>query len=225
MKTVAFVPIKLNNERLPGKNLKKFSDGTPLVKIILTKLVALKDIVIDEVYCYCSSNEIVEYLPEGVEWLQRPVFLDDKYCKGRAIYEEFVKTINADVYVLCHATAPFTSTEHIRECIEAVQSGKYTSSFAGQKLQTFFWKDGKPFNFDLSNPPRTQDMEAFYTENPSPYVFTKEMFEKFHARSSYHPYIVECEAMECVDVDNADDFELADAVYGVIKSKNSGGLN
>ena len=28
MKTVAFVPIKLNNERLPGKNLKKFSDGT-----------------------------------------------------------------------------------------------------------------------------------------------------------------------------------------------------
>ena len=79
MKTVAFVPIKLNNERLPGKNLKKFSDGTPLVKIILNKLAALKGDCIDKVYCYCSSKEIVAYLPDGVEWLQRPIFLDDKY--------------------------------------------------------------------------------------------------------------------------------------------------
>lgn len=219
MKTVAFVPIKLNNERLPGKNLKRFSDGTPLVRVMLDKLVALKGACIDEVYCYCSSEEIVQYLPEGVEWLQRPTFLDDKYCKGRAIYEEFVKTVDADVYILCHATAPFTTVEHIKECVQAVQSGAYSSSFAGQKLQTFLWKDGMPFNFDLSNPPRTQDMEAFYVENPSPYVFTKEVFEQFHARCGMKPYIVECDAFECVDVDNADDFELADAVYTHIIKK------
>ena len=144
MKTVAFVPIKLNNERLPGKNLKKFSDGTPLVKIILNKLAALKGDCIDKVYCYCSSKEIVAYLPDGVEWLQRPIFLDDKYCTGRAIYEEFVKTVDADVYILCHATAPFTTTAHIKECINAVQSGKYSSAFAGQNLQTFFGKMENP---------------------------------------------------------------------------------
>ena len=221
MKTVAFVPIKLNNERLPGKNLKRFSDGTPLVNVILSKLVELKGDCIDEIYCYCSSNEIVEYLPKEVEWLQRPVFLDDRLCRGRAIYEEFVKTVDADVYVLCHATAPFTSKEHIKDCIEAVKSGGYTSAFAGQKLQTFFWKNGMPFNFDLSNPPRTQDMEAFYVENPSPYVFTKAIFQEFHARSGYNPYIAECDAIECVDIDNADDFELADVVYGYIKNKEN----
>lgn len=225
MKTVAFVPIKLNNERLPGKNLKRFSDGTPLVRIIFDKLAILKGDCIDEVYCYCSSEEIVDYLPENVEWLQRPTFLDDKFCKGRAIYEEFVKTIEADIYILCHATAPFTTTEHIKECIGAVQSGKYSSAFAGQKLQTFLWKDGKPFNFNISNPPRTQDMEAFYVENPSPYVFTKECFEETHARSGLNPYIVECDAVECVDVDNADDFELADAVWGFIKSKEERRIN
>lgn len=219
MKTVAFVPIKLNNERLPGKNLKKFSDGTPLLNVILKKLALLKGDCIDKVYCYCSSEEIVNYLPKEVDWLQRPTFLDDKLCKGRAIYEEFVKTVDADIYILCHATAPFTSIEHIRECIKAVQSGEYSSAFAAQKLQTFLWKNGKPFNFDLSNPPRTQDMEAFYVENPSPYVFTRSCFESTHARSGLDPYIVECDAVECVDVDNADDFELADAVYGFINSK------
>ena len=219
MKTVAFVPIKLNNERLPGKNLKNFSDGTPLIEIILRKLLALKGECIDEIYCYCSSEEIVNYLPGGVTWLQRPTFLDDKFCKGRTIYEEFVKTIDADVYVLCHATNPFTSTIHIKECINAVKDGNNSSAFAGQKIQTFMWKDGKPFNFDLSNPPRTQDMDVFYFEVPTPYVFTKESFLATHARSNINPYIVECDAVECVDVDNADDFELADAIYGYLKLK------
>lgn len=219
MKTVSFVPIKLNNERLPGKNLKQFSDGTPLVRVILDKLVLLKGDCIDEIYCYCSSKEIVPYLPQGVEWLKRPTFLDDKLCKGRTIYEEFVKTIDADIYVLCHATAPFTTIEHIRECIEAVQSKRYRSAFAGQKLQTFFWKDGKPMNFDLVNPPRTQDLEEIFIENPSPYVFTKESFCENHARSNINPYIAECDAIECVDVDNADDFKLADAVFCYLKKR------
>ena len=31
MKTVAFVPIKLNNERFPGKNVKPFTGGKPLI--------------------------------------------------------------------------------------------------------------------------------------------------------------------------------------------------
>lgn len=219
MKTVAFVPIKLNNERLPGKNLKKFSDGTPLVHIIFEKLVSLRGDCIDEVYCYCSSPEIKTYLPEGVQWLRRPTFLDDRLCKGRLIYEEFVKAVEADVYVLCHATAPFTTVDHIKECIEAVQSGRYTSAFAGRKFQTFFWKDGKPFNFDLGDPPRTQDMEAFYAENPSPYVFTKEVFDTYHARSGFDPYICECSPVECVDIDDAEDFEFADAIYSFRKNR------
>lgn len=33
MKTVAFVPIKLNNQRTPGKNTKKFDDGSALITV------------------------------------------------------------------------------------------------------------------------------------------------------------------------------------------------
>lgn len=32
MKTVAVVPVKMNNERLPGKNTKCFDNGEPLIK-------------------------------------------------------------------------------------------------------------------------------------------------------------------------------------------------
>lgn len=64
-------------------------------------------------------------------------------------------------------------------------------------------------------------MEAFYVENPSPYVFTKECFKETHARCGLNPYIAECGAVECVDVDNADDFELADAVHSFINNKKA----
>ena len=48
MKVVAVVPMKLNNQRLPGKNIKCFSDGTPLCMHILTTLKNVASI--NEVY-------------------------------------------------------------------------------------------------------------------------------------------------------------------------------
>ena len=34
MKTVALIPIKLSSTRVPGKNIKPFFDGTPLMHFI-----------------------------------------------------------------------------------------------------------------------------------------------------------------------------------------------
>ena len=62
MKTVAFVPIKLNNERTPGKNTKRFYDGTPMIQCILKSLVQVRGL--DEIYVFCSKDEIKEYLIE-----------------------------------------------------------------------------------------------------------------------------------------------------------------
>lgn len=42
MKTVAFVPIKLNNQRTPGKNIKKFDDGSSLITVFLRNLIKVK---------------------------------------------------------------------------------------------------------------------------------------------------------------------------------------
>ena len=60
MKVAAFVPIKLNNERAPGKNTKRFSDGTPLITHFLKTLAEVPEI--DELYVFCSKEEICDYL-------------------------------------------------------------------------------------------------------------------------------------------------------------------
>ena len=52
MKTVAFVPIKLNNQRTPGKNIKKFDDGSSLITVFLRNLIKVKSF--DDVYVFCG---------------------------------------------------------------------------------------------------------------------------------------------------------------------------
>ncbi|MBQ1953607.1 MAG: acylneuraminate cytidylyltransferase family protein, partial [Alistipes sp.] len=73
MRRVAFVPIRLNSQRVEGKNLRELG-GRPLMTYLLESLAAAQNI--DKVYVYCSNPAIVEYLPEGVEWLQRDERLD-----------------------------------------------------------------------------------------------------------------------------------------------------
>jgi CMP-N-acetylneuraminic acid synthetase len=177
--------------------------------------------IIDEIYCFCSKEEVIPYLIDGVTFLKRPEILDQKETKGTQIYETFVDMVNADVYVLAHATSPFVTTEHIGDCVKKVQSGEYDSAFCAKKIQNFLWEDNKPLNFELSNPLRTQDMKPIYMELSTPYVFTHDSFKKYHSRSGVKPYICEASEIEAIDIDYPEDFQLADVVYtNIIKRKD-----
>ena len=79
MKVVAFVPIRLNSQRVEGKNLRLLG-GEPLLCHILRTLLEVE--AIDEVYVYCSNPEIQEFLPEGVKYLRRGEDLDQDTTRG-----------------------------------------------------------------------------------------------------------------------------------------------
>lgn len=214
MKIVAFMPIKMNNERLPNKNIKALSDGTPLMHIMLNTLLELKlNKTLDAVYVFCSDKAICPYIPKGVEWIQRPDWLDSQEAKCGDLIGEFIKCVDADCYVLAASVAPFVTATHIKECIESVKNGGYSSAFAAKKLQNFLWANSKPVNFSLDCAPRTQDMTPYYCELSTPYVFTKQVYEKYGGRTGENPYICECSEIECVDIDYPEDFELANIIY------------
>ena len=78
MKTVAFVPIKLNSQRLPHKNILPIA-GHPLCWHLCNTLVQAKGI--DEVYVYCSDEAVKQYLPDGVVFKQRDKALDGDLVK------------------------------------------------------------------------------------------------------------------------------------------------
>lgn len=211
MKTVAVVPMKLNNRRLPQKNTKSFTNGRPLCQYILSTLLEVEEI--DKVYVYCSNPAIREYLPEGVAYLQRSESLDQDSTKMNEVLQAFAKQVSAEVYVMTHTTAPFITKESIRKGIQAVQSGEYDSAFAAKKLQDFLWKDGQPFNYELDNIPRTQDLPPLFEETSGFYIYRGEVMMRHNRRIGDRPYIVEVGEIESIDIDEAEDFMIADAVY------------
>lgn len=203
------MPIKLINERCPGKNTRLL--GTkPLLQWELDTLKVTG--LCDSINVYCSSADVVSYLPEGVNYIQRPKHLDLPTANFTQIFACFMEQVDSDIYVYAHATAPFITVETMKQCIEAVKSGEYDSAFCAMKHQGFFWQDGAPLNFDATNLPRTQDLQPIYEETSGVYVFKKEVFREHHRRIGIKPFIKEVSYKEAVDIDNPEDFCLAEAL-------------
>jgi len=218
MKTVAIVPMKLNNRRLPQKNTKSFTNGKPLCYYILSTLLTVKSI--NEVYVYCSNPDIKEFIPKGVKYLKRSDNLDQDTTSMTEVLTCFTKEISADIYVMTHTTAPFMTKESIEKGLRAVESGEYDSSFAAKKLQDFLWKDGTPFNYKLDNIPRTQDLPALYEETSGFYIYRHDVIANLHRRIGRNPFIVEVGEIESVDIDEPEDFMIADAIFNHIFRKD-----
>ncbi len=217
MKTVALIPIKMNNERTPGKNTKPLYDGTPLIQLILNTVKACREV--DEAYVYCSKEEIKSYMVPGINYLKR----DSKYDTAQAdvtdMFYTFSKEVPADIYVLTHATAPFLKSESIDEAVRVIKSGEHDSVVAAVKTQEFMWEDGKPMNYDVNRIPRTQDLPVIYTETTGLYVFTRDVIQVKRSRIGYKPYIYEVSKIEATDINDPVDFDIADAIYRSMKEK------
>lgn len=209
MKTVAFVPIRLNSQRVSGKNLRLLG-GEPLMCHILRTLTRVEGI--DEVYVFCSDEHIVELLPEGVRFLKRSAELDRDTTLGREIYDAFTARVEANLYVLAHATSPFIRPETIAGALDKVRSGEYDSAFSAEKIQTFAWYEGRPLNYALDNIPRTQTIEPVYIETSAFFIFPRELWCAHHRRIGDRPYMAVVERVEGLDIDYPEDFAMAEII-------------
>jgi len=209
MRTVAFVPLRLNSKRVEGKNLRLLG-GKPLMCHILDTLTKVEGI--DEVYAYCSSEKIKEHLPAGARFLKRPEWLDRDETLGEEIYDEFIKAIDADVYVLAHATSPFTKKETIGNALQSIIEGGYDSAFSCEEVRTFAWFKGRPLNYDLKHIPRTQTIEPVMVETSAFFMFRREVWTELHQRIGLNPYFAKVDKIEGVDIDWPDDFSLAEKI-------------
>ena len=189
MKTVAFVPLRLNSQRVAGKNLRLLG-GEPLMCHILRTLAGIGEI--DEVYAYCS--------------------LDRDTTLGREIYDSFTADVEADLYVLAHATSPFIRAETVADALRHVRSGEYDSAFSAEKIQTFAWFEGRPLNYALDDIPRTQTIEPVYIETSAFFIFPRTLWCGRGRRIGEKPYMAVVDRIEGLDIDNPEDFTMAEII-------------
>ena len=211
MKIVSMTPIKLNNVRLPGKNTMPLA-GKPLCEYLFSTLKSVSTDLIQEKYIFCSDEAIRPYIPEGLTFLKRDPVLDGPNIRGLQIIESFVQTVDADVYVLCHVTAPFLKKESLENAVRQMQTGDYDSAFTAEMMQDYCWYDGKPVNYELANIVQTQNLKPVCVEKGEVFIFRKEVFTKYHRRIGLKPFIQPVSEIEAIDIDTPEDFEFASIV-------------
>jgi CMP-N-acetylneuraminic acid synthetase len=218
MKVALFIPIKLNNQLLPGKNTMDLN-GKPLCDYIFN---AVKDInIIDEKYVYCSDESIIPYIPDGIKFLKRDKYLDEFQVKGLELIEYFVNDVDADIYIMTHVTQPFTKSSSIITALNKVLNEGFDSAFSTIKIQDYCWYQGKPLNYNMEDMVRTQELEPIYMETGAFFIFKKEVFKTYHRRIGKNPFKFIVDSFEAIDIDTAEDFELAKAIDSYLRDNKN----
>lgn len=203
---VAFVPMKMTNERLPDKHLLPLA-GRPLLVHVFEALLQLDGIA--GVYAWASDESVCRHLPADVVFLRRDPRFDGPAVKGLDLFNGFAQDVSATHYLLAHATAPFLRAETMRKGLAGVRSGTYDSALSVRRVQTYCWHRGRPVNYQPTDMVRTQDLEPVFVETSGFYLYSRTDIVDRRRRIGDRPLFVEVSEWEAIDIDYPEDYEMA----------------
>ena len=212
-RVIAIVPLKERSQRFPGKNLAILNEK-PLYESILKTLLLVEEI--DEIYIYSSSTKFkvpFQGKTNKIFHKTRPSTLDGDNVSINEVLRVFLSDTDAETIVLAHATSPFISPETISVCLNKVKTGSNDSALAALKLHKFVVFKGNPLNFNRDQDlPPLQTIEPVVIEQGGLYVFRKSEFLARNTRVGVNPHFAYVNLFEGIDIDTAEDFDLAKAI-------------
>ena len=120
------------------------------------------------------------------------------------------------------ATNPLLTSATLDRAIETYFSNldEYDSLFSVTRLQSrLSGQDGSPVNHNSDELIRTQDLSPIFEENSNFYIFSKNSFNNAKKnRIGLKPQMFEVDKLEAIDIDEQQDFELAEILYKMRKN-------
>lgn len=216
-KIIALLPMKGHSERVKNKNMRDFG-GKPLYHAVLSTLLQCSNI--EKVVINTDSDKIKEDALKNfdrVEIIDRPAEIQGDFVAMNDIIGYDLAHTDGTYYMQTHSTNPLVSAETIDKAIEFFfeNLGTYDSVFSVTRLQTrLYWKDGSAINHNPAELLRTQDLPPVFEENSNFFIFSKESFKNAgNKRIGLKPAMFEQNKLEAVDIDDPEDFELAEILY------------
>ena len=164
MKIIALVPLKLNSERVPGKNFKDFN-GKPLYQWVIETLLSMDNI--DLVVVNTDARSVLEKNPlfntNKILIRDRKMELCGDKVPMNLIISDDIDNVDGDIYIMTHTTNPLIKFNTLYNAINIfrsnLNSGQADSLFSVNKLQTrFYYENGTPINHDPNNLIPTQEL-------------------------------------------------------------------
>ena len=212
MKVIAVIPVKSQSTRVKYKNTKLLTDR-PLFIHTLEKLLEIDEI--DEVWIDTDKKYIIDlaldYNCKNFKYFIR----DEKYSNnntcGNKLLENEINNISSDIYLQILCTSPFLKKNSIKKCINLLKSEKYESVITVSKEKIYKWNNNIPC-YNINKIPNSVDLNDTIKESMSLYGITREEFLKTKRRIGINPYLLEIDLEESIDINNLNDFKLANKI-------------
>lgn len=218
MKIKVLLPMKANSERVINKNMKDFA-GLPLYHAVADSV--LKSKYVDKLVINTDSHIIAE---DAVKTYGNRVIINDRpaeicgdFVSMNKIIENDLSKLDGEHFMQTHSTNPLLKATTIDAAVELYFANldKFDSVFSVTKVQTRFYdSEAKPVNHNPAELIRTQDLEPLFEENSNFYIFSKKSFSRSgDRRIGLNPKIFVMNKLEAIDIDEPEDFVLAELLY------------
>ncbi len=224
MKIIGMIPARLGSKRVRNKNL-RLINGLPLIQYAIN--AAKESKFINELYINSEADVFKEIANKNsIKFYKRPDKLSSDSASNDDFTLDFIKNIEGDIIIQILATSPFIKTKEIDEFIEKMLKHDYKTMISVSNVQIECLFENKPINFkQTKQTPPSQSLEPIKSYACSlmgwdTHVFTENMSK---LNSGYHggDYSIgfyQLDGYSTIDIDNEEDFLLAEAVAKTIKS-------
>jgi CMP-N,N'-diacetyllegionaminic acid synthase len=225
MKIIAMIPARLGSQRVPKKNL-RFINGKPLIYYAIEAAKAAN--CFDEIYINSESDifsEIAEKL--GVKYYKRNQELASNTANNDDFAYDFIKNVNGDVLIQLLPTSPLILPQEISNFVDKIIKTKCDTliSVANHQIAGIF--KGSGINFKAQEPHiSSQEMVPIQTYAT---VLMGWTYKKFISNMEIYGFayhgpsgvtdVFPIQGLSTIDIDNEEDFHLAEAA--LIYRKNS----
>jgi len=221
---VAIIPARGGSKGVARKNLQRVGGVSLVARAVAA---ARRSAAIGRIVVTTDDPDIAAVAAEwGAEVVERPADLagDEATSEGallHALDELERRGIDVGVVAFLQATSPFIDADALTDAVHLVRSRRRDSVFSAALTYGFLWEKGvggaaTAVNHDLEFRPRRQDREPHYLETGAFYVMRAAGFRAARHRFFGSVGIAEVPARTAIEIDTADELELARAIAPLV---------
>lgn len=216
----ALIPVRAGSERVTEKNIRPFA-GSSLLQIKIEQLQRISGI--DEIVVNSDCAIMLELARSlGATAVARDPEFASSAIPMNEVWHHLAVVTDCDDIIYTNCTNPLISDKSYSSAIEAYHSlsEEYDSLTTVNTVQEYLWDGDTAVNYDPASHPRSQDLPVWHALNFAVSILPRHLMIKNKSILGNKFYQFVISSAEAIDIDNMDDFLIAESAY----SKFTGSL-